>query len=114
MIFPLTAASSKDHEAMLEAGKCFHRVLIHSTRNGRLIDLLDNLNDQMDRIRSFFYFDLSVAYIDQAFQEHIGIIEAIKARDTKSAEEIMRIHIRRYWERLKELVWSKSSNLVNL
>lgn len=96
--------SPKDYKTTDEAGRRLHRFIIHSTRNQRLIGLLESLNDQMDRIRSLFYFDLSQDYIDQAFEEHKGIINAIKEGDSVRAEEIMKTHIRNYWERLNELV----------
>jgi DNA-binding GntR family transcriptional regulator len=96
--------SPKDYKTTHEAGRRLHRFIIQSTRNQRLIGLLESLNDQMDRIRSLFYFDLSQDYIDQAFEEHKGIINAVKEGDSVRAEEIMKIHIRNYWERLNELV----------
>jgi len=96
-------SSPKDYKTTHEAGRRLHRFIIHSTRNQRLIGLLESLNDQMDRIRSLFYFDLSQDYIDQAFEEHKGIIKAVKEGQSVRAEEIMKAHIRNYWERLNEL-----------
>ena len=81
--------------------------LIHSTRNQRMINLLESLNDQMDRIRSLFYIDLSLDYVDQIFEEHTRIIKAVKEKDSMKAEEIMKTHLRNYWERLNELVIKK-------
>ena len=94
----------KDYKTTHEAGRRLHRFIILSTRNQRLIGLLESLNDQMDRIRSLFYFDLSQDYTDQAFEEHKEIIKAVKKGDSVRAEEIMKTHIRNYWERLNELV----------
>jgi DNA-binding GntR family transcriptional regulator len=95
--------SPKDYKTTHEAGRRLHRFIIHSTRNQRLIGLLESLNDQMVRIRSLFYFDLSQDYVDQAFEEHKGIINAVKEGDSVRAEEIMKTHIRNYWQRLNEL-----------
>lgn len=99
----LAEASPKDYEALREAGKRLHKFLLYSTRNKRLIDFLGNLNEQIDRVRAFFYVDLSDDYIDQSFEEHVRILRAVKLADAESAQEIMRSHIRKYWERLKEI-----------
>jgi len=96
-------ASRRDYEAIRETGKLLHKFLIYSTRNKRLINFIDSLNDQMDRIRSYFYVNLSYDYIDQAFEEHVKILKAIKSADGENAQKIMRSHIRNYWEKLKEL-----------
>jgi DNA-binding GntR family transcriptional regulator len=97
----------KDYKMTHEAGRRLHMFITHSTRNRRMIDLLECLNDQMDRIRSLFYFDLTHDYIDQIFEEHIWIIKAVKEGDSVRAEEIMKTHLRNYWERLNELVIKK-------
>jgi DNA-binding GntR family transcriptional regulator len=99
-----TDDTPKDYKTTHEAGRRLHRFIIHSTRNQRMIDLLESLNDQMDRIRSLFYFDLSQDYINQAFEEHKWIINAVKEADRVRAEEIMKTHLRNYWERLNEVV----------
>jgi DNA-binding GntR family transcriptional regulator len=94
----------KDYKTTHEAGRRLHMYIIRCTRNQRMIGLLESLNDQMDRIRSLFYFDLSQDYVDQIFEEHTLIIKAIKEGDSVQAEEIMKTHIRNYWERLNEVV----------
>lgn len=99
----LAEASPRDYEALRESGKRLHKFLLYSTRNKRLIDFLGNLNEQIDRVRAFFYVDLSDDYIDQSFEEHMRILRAVKLADAESAQEIMRSHIRKYWERLKEI-----------
>ena len=90
-------------DAMFEVGKRCHIFLIDSTRNQRLIDFLDNLRDQMDRIRSMFYLNLSMNYIEQKCDEHIRILKAVKEEDSANAELLMRQHIRDYWEKIKDL-----------
>ena len=96
--------SPKDYKTTHEAGRRLHMFITHSTRNQRMIDLLECLNDQMNRIRSLFYFKLSHDYIDQIFEEHTWIIKAVKEGDSVRAEEIMKTHLRNYWEKLNELV----------
>ncbi len=96
--------SPRDYDAILETGKRFHRFIVYSTRNKRLINFLDCLNDQMDRIRSFFYVNLSHDFIDQTVEEHVKILKAIRSADGENAQKIMRSHINKYWEKLKELL----------
>ena len=100
-------STPKDYKTTHGAGRRLHMFIIRSTRNERMIGLIESLNDQMDRIRSLFYFDLSQEYIDQAFEEHTQIIKAIKRADSVQAEQIMKTHLSNYWERLNELVIKK-------
>jgi DNA-binding GntR family transcriptional regulator len=100
----LTKKPTKDYPTMSEVGKHFHKFLFDCTRNQRLVNILDNLNRQMDRIRTIFCLLVPPVYNDNAVNEHLSIIEAINNGDRKAAEDIMREHISNYFEALKNMV----------
>ena len=100
----LAKKPTKDYPAMSEVGKRFHSFLFDCTRNQRLINILDNLNKQMDRIRTIFCLLVPPAYNDKALNQHLSIIESIKNGDQKGAEDNMRQHVSNYFEILKDMV----------
>jgi DNA-binding GntR family transcriptional regulator len=96
--------SPSDYEGMRECGTRFHQFIVECTRNQRLKDSVINLTGQMDRIRTIFCPLLPNAYLRTTLDEHIGVVEAIKLGDYSKAEKVMRVHIRNYWEILKQMV----------
>lgn len=84
------AASTDDHEAIIEKDVAFHIALYEETGNKRLGGFIQQLNDLLERIRweSFQYIDKNDMY-----QEHIEIINAIEKRDLVAAKEAMRLHL---------------------
>jgi DNA-binding GntR family transcriptional regulator len=68
----------------------FHQTIIRMSHNGVLIDLAENLFTHMRMIRG-----KTIAEEDRAnrsIRDHMHIIEAIEARDTTRAEELVRDH----------------------
>ncbi|MBU2497319.1 MAG: GntR family transcriptional regulator [Proteobacteria bacterium] len=95
---------ARDYQAMSEEGTRFHKYLIELTRNRRLIAILENLNVHMNRIRAMYCAVLSPDYNDRALEEHLAIIDALKARDSKRSEKEMKKHIGHYKEVLRTVM----------
>ena len=69
-----------------------HKLIIASTQNSRLSELLGTLDDQMHRVRALF--PQSSQWLQATLAEHADIVKAIKARDGLEAEKAMKIHLR--------------------
>ncbi len=69
-----------------------HKLIIASTPNIRLRNFLATLDDQMHRVRVIF--SQSPDWVQAVIQEHLVLVEKIKARDCKGAEEAMVQHLR--------------------
>lgn len=81
-----------------------HCLIAQSTRNGRLIDLVDNIHTRLMR---FFYLGLSFeAHGPTLMSEHIGLVEAIAARNAKAARRRAEEHINRAIARSATLLMS--------
>ncbi len=85
----------KDGRAKLElmdrANTELHGAIVRSARNRRLANILDMMKDQLDCIARL---TVRIAgRLEQSHQEHIHILEALKARNSESAEKAMRIHL---------------------
>ena len=68
----------------------FHQAIIRMSRNRVLIDLAENLFTHMRMIRRKTIGEMDRA--DRSIRDHVNIIEALEARDTTRAEEMVRSH----------------------
>jgi DNA-binding GntR family transcriptional regulator len=68
----------------------FHQTIIRMSRNGVLISLAENLFTHMRMIRRKTIGEQDRA--DRSIRDHMNIIEALEARDTRRAEELVRSH----------------------
>jgi DNA-binding GntR family transcriptional regulator len=93
-----------EYEVSSELGKRFHGFLIQSTGNRRLIDILENVNVHLDRIRSIFAVKYHQIKSEQIHSEHLAILQAVQEGNRELAEKEMRRHITNFWETLKSLL----------
>lgn len=68
----------------------FHQTIIRLSGNSVLIDLAENLFTHMRMIRRKTIAEMDRA--DRSIRDHMNIIEALEARDTARAEELVRNH----------------------
>jgi DNA-binding GntR family transcriptional regulator len=68
----------------------FHQTIIRMSRNRVLIDLAENLFTHMRMIRRKTIGEEDRA--DRSIRDHMNIIQAIEARDTERAEDLVRNH----------------------
>jgi len=68
----------------------FHQAIIRMSHNQVLIDMAGNLFTHMRMIRRKTIGEMDRA--DRSIRDHIHIIEALEARDTNRAEELVRNH----------------------
>jgi len=73
-----------------EANIEFHQTLIRLSRNSVLIDLAENLFTHMRMIRRKTIGEKD--RVDRSIRDHMHIIEALEARDTLRAEQLVRDH----------------------
>jgi DNA-binding GntR family transcriptional regulator len=68
----------------------FHQTIIRMSKNGVLIDLAENLFTHMRMIRRKTIGEQD--RVDRSIRDHINIIEALEARATERAEDLVRDH----------------------
>ena len=68
----------------------FHQTIIRMSKNGVLIDLAANLFTHMRMIRRKTIGEQD--RVERSIRDHINIIEALEARDTERAEDLVRNH----------------------
>ena len=69
----------------------FHNRIYEATDNQKLVQLINNLQEQMYRYRLEYIKDREQWPV--IVQEHRAIIDALTARDAEAAKEAIRVHI---------------------
>jgi DNA-binding GntR family transcriptional regulator len=83
-------------------GEEFHGYLIKQAGNARLAEILDEIRD---RIRSVWTLSiLARRRVQDLVGEHLAIIDALERRDTRRAERLMVVHVRRVRDTIFRLV----------
>ena len=84
------ATKAGDLPAWGRADEAFHRALVEEAGNGRMIRIIQTINDQSHRARML---TLQMRRkLDRSALEHRGIIEAIREGDASKAQEQARQH----------------------
>lgn len=82
----------------------FHNIFIAASDNEKLIDILDGLSKNFQRLKTMLVSDAGRAAT--AVVEHKKIIDAFVSKDPDLAEKSVRNHIISGWEYLKERIKS--------
>lgn len=97
------AARRGDISDFLLADHAFHTGLLRLARNDRLIRLVSELRDQT-QLLGLRHMGRA-GQLDKSADEHIELLDAVRARDTDAAQAIMRRHLehaRGIWAGLDE------------
>jgi len=85
------ATEANDLESLINMDTDFHEILYKASRNERLVQIVSNLREQIQRFRT-----TSLSYPGRmkiALEEHKQIVEAISQRDVEAARNLAREHI---------------------
>lgn len=85
------ATHTEDIRAVAEADVKLHDIIVKSTRNDRLIQLINNLSEQMYRYRFEYLKDTSSH--EALVKEHYHIYQCILNKDIKEASAAAKKHI---------------------
>jgi DNA-binding FadR family transcriptional regulator len=80
-----------DLEKVVQSDTDFHEQIYRASRNNRLVQIINNLRDQIQRFRS-----ASLAHpgrIKETLEEHKILLEAISERDIVTARRLAQEHI---------------------
>ncbi|MCX8085254.1 MAG: GntR family transcriptional regulator [Calditerrivibrio sp.] len=89
-------------EEYLKYNISFHNLFIRCSKNEKLIEILEGLNKNFQRFRSFLVS--KVDRVKEAYQEHNQIVAAFKNRDPETVEKAVRHHIEQGWNYLRSKI----------
>lgn len=95
--------ASNDLERSIELDEQFHNVLYRASKNDRLVQIINNLREQIQRFRATSLG--TPGRLEAVFTEHTKIAEAISDRDAARAEHLAMEHIENAENALLE--WKK-------
>ena len=87
----IKTVESGDVMRIAETDEIYHDIIYKSTKNSRLVQIINNLREQMYRYRLEYIKDADKRQI--LLIEHDNIFKAIKARKVAEAKAAMREHI---------------------
>jgi len=82
---------NNDTEGMIEKDMQFHDQIIQATRNPKLIQIAQSLQEQVQRFRITYFSEYSNT--KELLMEHQAILEAIANRDAAMAQKVAQQHI---------------------
>lgn len=85
------ATKTKDTRKIAEADVAFHDIIVDSTGNNRLVQLVNNLSEQMYRYRFEYIKDDSQH--DILVQEHKEMYKSIRSKNKEAAASVVKKHI---------------------
>lgn len=80
----------------------FHDIIYRSSRNDKLIQILNNLREQVHRFRVIYLKGFGNS--KELIKEHWEIIEAIESRDFEKAQKVAKKHIQNQEEAIIKVV----------
>ncbi|MBZ4688227.1 MAG: hypothetical protein PWQ96_872 [Clostridia bacterium] len=103
------SSNNDDLDAIIKFDTEIHEVIYTASRNHKLVNIINNLREQIQRYRS-----TSLTYPGRmkiALDEHKKIVEAISARDVNNARKLAQKHIESAENSLIELL-SNNKELI--
>ena len=85
------AIENGDAMQIAQTDESFHEIIYNSTKNQKLVQILNNLREQMYRYRIEYLKDSAVRR--QLAKEHKAICEALRTHDRESALRYVYVHI---------------------
>jgi len=96
------AVPPEDSKRYFEVDHKFHRVIAEAARNEYLADMLERLYGLSQRL---WYLTLDrLDFLPAAVGEHLDLLEAIRAGDADHAKQIMRHHVKDFYNKVRKLM----------
>ncbi|HDN79478.1 MAG: hypothetical protein DRI61_10730 [Chloroflexi bacterium] len=98
----LRNVSGDDYKALMDIDERLHKLMYEMSDNEFLIDILNRLYDHSLRL---WYLTLDrLGNVRSSIEEHIGVMEAIKAGDGETAEKLIQQHIIEFQQKIKDAI----------
>jgi DNA-binding GntR family transcriptional regulator len=83
----------QDPDAWVKLGRAFHETFIHASGNERLIKVISGMQEQIELFRGLGRTISPNAISESTVDEHLEILNALRARDPLRAETAVKTHL---------------------
>ncbi|MBZ5202554.1 GntR family transcriptional regulator [Planomicrobium chinense] len=98
-------------KAYLDIDNQFHNLIVESSRNERLKNIMDSHSDQLYRARLSTINERELPV--RSIKEHRAIVAAMRAQDSKAAQLLMHSHRHRGGQEILRIIENKPRNKKN-
>lgn len=96
------AVSVEDSRRLFDIDHKFHQAIARASGNKYLVDTLERFFGLSQRL---WYLVLpKLAFLPDAVERHLDIVEAIRAGDAGRAEQIMREHVQDFYDQVRDVL----------
>jgi len=104
-----SVAESLDLDSIIQFDTDFHEIIYNASKNDRLVQILHNLREQIQRYRTTSL--ASPGRLKDTIKEHRELLEAISTRDVTLAQRVAKEHIENAEGTIVEAFKEKSFSL---
>ncbi len=108
LVLVAECAAKDDLEKLIEVDTEFHDCLYRASRNDRLVQIVSNLREQIQRFRTTSL--ASPGRMKETLEEHKKIVEAISERNVSLARELALEHIENAEDSILEALEKREEN----
>ncbi len=93
----------EDHRRLFDLDHKFHQAVTRAAKNKYLAQTLDHL---FGLSRRLWYLALpQLGFLPTAVEQHLDLVEAIKAGNPDGAEQVMRGHVQDFYDKVKVILY---------
>lgn len=94
--------SAEDNRRLFDLDHKFHQAVTRAAQNKYLAQTLDHL---FGLSRRLWYLALpQLGFLPSAVEQHVDLVEAIKAGNADRAEQVMRAHVQDFYNKVREVL----------
>ena len=98
-----TRVPAEDNRRLFDLDHKFHQAATRAAQNKYLAQTLDRL---FGLSRRLWYLALpQLGFLPSAVEQHLGLVEAIKAGNPDRTEQVMRGHVQDFYDKVREVLY---------
>ncbi|MGD2206127.1 MAG: GntR family transcriptional regulator [Anaerolineae bacterium] len=101
----LASAPPEDSRRLFDIDHKFHQAISRAAHNRYLADALERVFGPSKRL--WHLAMPHVRFLPPAVEEHVDMVEAIKAGDADRAEQVMRTHVQDFYDNVRQVLVAK-------
>jgi DNA-binding GntR family transcriptional regulator len=98
----LASTPPEDSKRLFDVDHKFHRAIARAAHNKYLADALERVFGPSTRL--WHLATPRLGFLPPSVEEHVNLVEAIKAGDADRAEQVMRQHVQEFYDQVRKVL----------